>query len=76
VGAGASPSGPASATGSAVATTPLRSKVCSTQLVECLAVAKSGWERMATSAGRVVATPSMTVSSMARSIRFRAAYRS
>ena len=55
---------------------PLRSRVCSTQLVEWWPATKSGWERMATSAGRVVATPSITVSSMARSIRRRAASRS
>src|ERR1035437_1220305 len=81
LGAGIRPGGGTAATGPTTgadtsALTPLRSNDCSTQLVECLALAKSGWERIATSAGRVVATPSMTVSSMALSIRFRADSRS
>ena len=58
------------------ATRPLRSSVSSTHLVECVAAAKSGWLRIATSAGSVVATPVMRVSPMARSMRRRAASRS
>ena len=45
-------------------------------LVEWVAAMKSGCERMATSAGRVVATPVIDVSPMARSMRRRAASRS
>ena len=48
----------------------------STHLVEYLTAAKSGWLRIATSAGSVVATPVMEVSPMAWSMRRRAASRS
>ena len=41
----------------------------STHFVECSTAAKSGWRRIARSAGIVVATPSTSISSRARIVR-------
>ena len=70
------PATPTGAEPSADTDRSLRSSVFSTQLVEWVAPAKSGWLRMMTSAGMVVATPVMMVSSRARSMRRRADSRS
>ncbi len=49
-----------------------KSRFVSTHFVECVPLTNSSLERMMTSAGNVVATPSMVVSSIARNIRRRA----
>ena len=66
----------ASAAAAFGASTPLRSRRSSTHLVEWVACWKSGWRRMARSAGMVVATPSTTISSSARMARAMATGRS
>ena len=58
------------------ASTPVRSSDSSTHFVECVAAWKSGWRRMARSAGMVVATPSTTISSRALTARAMATGRS
>src|SRR5690554_7254400 len=52
-----------SAAGAGVAAMPDRSSLSSTHLVECSPAWKSAWRRMARSAGIVVATPSISISS-------------
>jgi len=70
----ASSAGGAASGGATVSS--LRSSTSSTHLVECVPAAKSGWLKMATSAGMVVAIPVISVSSRARSMRRRADSRS